>query len=46
MIKKLFCKHDYQFVQSLICNNKKGLPINSINIYICTKCGHIKKVRG
>ena len=42
----LFCKHNYKLeAKTLIYGKDNDLPIKVVRIYICQKCGKVKKIK-
>lgn len=47
MFRKLFCNHDYQLVDQVahyVFESDK-LPYKHTKIYMCSKCGKVRKIK-
>lgn len=42
----LFCKHNYKLeAKTLVYSEYNDFPTKTIRIYICQKCGKVKKIK-
>ena len=46
-LKECGCRHDYELVKEITeyATSISTMPSSYINVYMCRKCGHVKKVR-
>jgi hypothetical protein len=42
--KKIFCNHKYELVRIWIDRNNQGLSTGEERVYMCKKCGKLKKI--
>ena len=43
--KKLFCNHDYEYINKWEVFNNSGQRIREERVYLCKKCMKLKKIK-